>query len=435
MCAVSLVWVGVFMLLASTGMLPDTYAAFASIPLCISGVCLGNHLSIQFRSAQSKLIPKFAAPHLTVAAGLCGMVAVLLVVVATFASHGTAVAAQWEGISRIGLLAFGWSLFLLCFSFGCFHPWAIALAFPSSVFFLSFIKAGSSIWLSVMSSGPVVALVLILNSILTFVLVRRMCRLNDVMIESHFHDLSEPSQSKRRAWSRERGRFFRGWNQTDKELDSIRRPIGGDLRSQVRHFQLGFGLLLKPITLVPILVVTFWVLHFAFLQIGRGSSIPDLVAIIGSTGSLSGALTRVRTNGRMSFQWIMMLPLRREEIVFRYGIALLIHMLKMWFTITIPLYIVAWLSLAGMPHPSPSLWPYMDSLAAQIPLFGVVTLFIWRPQVVGAYLAGAVVMLALMGAPHLNELGLPLLLPVMFLVLGVCTIAWSYRRWLQTDLS
>jgi len=97
-------------------------------------------------------------------------------------------------------------------------------------------------------------------------------------------------------------------------------------------------------------------------------------------------------------------------------------------------YIVAWIPLPGMPHQSPSLWPYLDSLAAQVPLFGIVTLFATRPRHEGAYIAGGIVLLALFGAPELNESGFPLLLPVALFVLGICLITWSYRRLLNWDL-
>src|SRR5215510_11005288 len=110
-----------------------------------------------------------------------------------------------------------------------------------------------------MSSGPTIALVWILNSIFTFVVVRRICRLHSGVNEDHFHDLFDPALSKRRAWSRQHGR---GLNRTDKVLDSIRRPIGDDVRSYVRHFQLGLGIRVNVFILIPVLAATLWLMNF-----------------------------------------------------------------------------------------------------------------------------------------------------------------------------
>jgi hypothetical protein len=359
------------------------------------------------------------------------MIAVLLAVVASVASHGTVVAAEWIGISRIGLAAFGWSFFLLCFSIGCIHPLAIVLALPSLILFLGFIMTGSSVWLSIMSNGPAVSLILLLNLIVTVVLLGRLLQLHRGVIESGFYDSLNPTLYKRRIWSRERKDWSGSLNRGDRVLDSIRRPVGSDLRSQVRHFLLGFGLRVNVMALIPLLAAILWLIHFVSSQYTRGA---DFEKGMGLSFTIMAAVI-VLTSGRKNLQWILLLPAQRKEIVSRYGTAMALRWLHVILTIETAYYIVAWMPFPGVPHHSPSIWPFVDSLTAQLPLFGIATLIAAKPHAMVQYLVAFAVMIALIAAPDLNALGLHLFLPAVFLVLGIGVIAWSYRRWLQTDIS
>lgn len=130
-----------------------------------------------------------------------------------------------------------------------------------------------------------------------------------------------------------------------------------------------------------------------------------------------------------NLQSIFMLPLRREEIVSRYGAALLLVLLKEWLMFAVALFVVDWMPVPGKVHGVPAMMPFLLSLLAQVPAFGVLTLIIGRTRVAVI----ALIIVSMVVVP-LNFAGMQWLLLVVSII-GPALIVFSYRHWCRAEIN
>jgi hypothetical protein len=132
---------------------------------------------------------------------------------------------------------------------------------------------------------------------------------------------------------------------------------------------------------------------------------------------------------RKSLQSIFLLPLDRNKIVSRYGCALFVVLLKNWLSYAFAGMVVAWMPLPGRIHGIPSMNPLINSLTAQLPIFGLFSFAVGRSR-------GPIIGLAALSAAvcGLGTELLPELFPAVAIAGGLLLSWLSYRRWCHAEL-
>ena len=167
------------------------------------------------------------------------------------------------------------------------------------------------------------------------------------------------------------------------------------------------------------LVVAFWV-GSLITRSGKFTIDPTMLVIFPALM----LFTQIEQSGR-NLQSTFLLPLRRDQIVFRYGAALLLLLFEEWLAFAIALVIVDWMPIPGKIGTFPSMAPILISLASQLPMFGIVTLSIGRSRL-------SIVVLVILGGLPLAVAGVQLSV-IAILISGPALIWFSYRHWCRAE--
>jgi hypothetical protein len=377
---------------------PASYLTLIAPAVAIFFALLGEHMKIQFTSLRSKLIPGYALPH--VLAALVTSTAVLLLIplsVALFLLVSPNVS--------IATLAAVWTLSLITFSAGYFFvPQVVYLLLMLTMLNGAFVK-----WAEGMNRSTA-AIVLAADLVLTAALLKRLLSTTEESFEYRGKDTPEKFQ------------LFR-WTTFSKRLDRPR-ALRGDVMSHVRHFAAGMRTSQESLLIsAAVYAVIFWALNL----FTRPSSliIPDAITLT----PLAALMVFIQMDrGAANLPLIFLLPLRREQIVSRYGLALLLVLLEGWLAFAVALILVNWMPVPGKILGFPSLRPFVISLAAQVPIFGLLSLAVGRSRIyVVALLSLSMFFVALASA------GIGWFM-ISILVSGPPLIGFSYRHWCRAEL-
>jgi len=405
-----------------------------------NSILLGIRLKPQFDPFRSRLIPGWSSTHILVAAGQSLLMAVSLAVISLGAGLGGGL---WNGWSVVGMGGILWFEVLACFSIGyLFHP-AIFMGLAIVLPLLGYGRDRIEQLLSILTDGsqPVAPLMLIvLNAAGTMALLRRMLLAHEEMPEFRMN-VFNLAEAQRQQWASDlpvRGFRYRLWAWRNRSLDAIPRRLGGDLRSQIRHFQLGLTAAPGFLPISVILILTFWTVS-GFTSIPFGDSNVFFLTWF----SVSSTFHHLLTSQKHSFQWVFMLPLRRKEIVVRYLGAMFSSYLRGWLAVSMAVFVVRWMPSPGVVHEMPSLLYIIESFSALLPVFGIGSLIVLWPKGVRAKRAAATVLisavlLVLIAGTIARTTGIHDEAPVFAIaafITGIGLNWYSYRSWLQADLS
>lgn len=389
---------------------------------------MGSVLKKQMVSWRSRLLPNFAAAHFIVALGLGAFATLALV--ATAMVLGLSAQAQWMGMSVsavvAGLVVGAWSFALLLFVGLYFlSPTAIVLLFFLAVFFAGPLVA------PIFTHGhypAIVAVLAVLNVAVVLILGRRMIHVDEEMPEYRL-SLVGPRGAQQPIDSSSRT-FKKASMRANAAFDELPEHLGDDFLSQARHFRRGFGdgkgyLLRSTLFWVGILWLLYYSGHFFR---SRG---PEELLFGLAIGSSLGAFL---LNPKGSFRSVLMMPFRREELLKRYGVAVLMQEIRGWLSFALPIYIATWMPFPGTIHALPSMSHYVAPFLIQFPIFGAVTLLLSVQS--SKPVVGLAILLSLVTVAYVDAGNHGLLLITMTSVLiSVGLIAWAYRRWLQFEFN
>lgn len=390
-----------------------SYLILVTPAVAIFCALLGEHMRAQFTSSRSRLVPDYVLPHMIAAVAVIS-IALLLVIPLSLGFYLLV-----PPHVSVAMLAAVWTISLAAFSAGYFFvPSVVFLLLILTVLNGSFIK-----WAQGMDRLTV-AIVLAADLVLMTGLLKRVLSTTEESFEYRGKDT--PGEFQRYMWTRFSKRTWinrLSWRR-EHVLDRPR-PLSGDVMSCVRHFASGMPARQTFMMSAAGYVGVFWVLN---LLAGSSVLIPD--AIMLSVLPAMTAFMQTERGTSATLQSIFLLPLRREQIVSRYGLALLLVLLEAWLAFAVALIFLNWMPVPGKVVEFPSLRPFLISLVDQVPLFGLLGLSIGRSRV---YIIGltslAVFLVALSSAASLQWV------MVAFLISGPALIWLSYRRWCRAELS
>jgi len=168
-----------------------------------------------------------------------------------------------------------------------------------------------------------------------------------------------------------------------------------------------------------IFAVMFWVISFT----GSGKSAIDPTMFVALPAII--LFTQMQQLGK-NLQSTFLLPLRREQIVFRYGAALLLLLLEEWLAFMLALVIADWVPIPGKIGRFVSMTPIFVSLASQLPMFGILTLCIGRSML-------SIVVLLIIAIVPLSLAGVQWSL-IAILISGPALIWFAYRHWCRAEV-
>ena len=407
----------------------DAERGYLALICPVAVICftfLGHHLKVQFASFRLRLIPGYAFAHFAVTFLLSLIVALLLAgTAAVYTRTALTITGDLPHVSIAAILGIAWAMVLVAFSAGYFLRPAVL----GMLVMLLQIGLMSNRGSQIRFGPPAVLMTLLVDSLVTLALVRRIFGIREDRFEYRVKD--ETRESQRYRWSRysDEGWLKRAfWSNGDRVLDRIGRPLPSGFLSQVHHFEAAAGTSQYALAGTTVfLVIVLWAVNFftgapASEAGGPLKFFTLLPAIIVFSGT-----DRVQ---RKNLQSLFMLPIDREQVVSRYGSALFIVLLKNWLCYAAAGLIVAWMPIPGTIQSIPPVAPLLTSLTAQIPLFGLFSLTVGRSR-------GVLIGMILLFIPFLaldSFVGPPLLsLAYMF---GGAGLIWlSYRRWCQAELS
>lgn len=373
---------------------------------------LGEHMKIQSASWRLRLSPGYALTHLA-AACLMTSIFVLSLVLMMLAFLRTPPDVSGP------MLAVGWALALAALSAGYFFV-------PQSVFLLVIATMNGTLvgWVAEIDRSAALV-ILAADLVLTAAVLKRMLSATEESFEYQGKDT--PQKFERHMWTRFSRRSWThrlSWRR-EHVLD---RPhvLTGDVMSHVRHFASGIrtsqqSFLIMTATWAGV----FWALNLFTRQ--SSSIIPD--AIVLTPIPAMAVFMQTERGAAANLQSIFLLPLRREQIVSRYGLALLLVLLEDWLAFAIGLILVSWMPFPGRVLAFPSMGPFLISLVAQLPIFGLLGLGFGRSRI---YMIG-LTSLAVMIVALLSSAGLQWALIAAF-ISGPPVIWYAYRHWCRAEL-
>lgn len=369
----------------------------------------GNSFRERLVSPFARTIPNYLRAHLTVALGLCAVTSIVSAGIGAF-----------RGLPLAAFLLFLWSCALLALMAGYVVP---AVAVNHSLFWV--VATGAAALALVLSKfefndllaermGSAVKLILFLvNASVTIFAVRRMLRLNEEDFGYLRYDPAELTRSQVGEAAR----------RPSPALDSIQGTLPADLRSQLRHLQLGLAAPLsywRMACMIGFLAIALFL--FSFVS-GKPTGISFETSLFMSGGVLAPLLF-----AHQHLQRFFTLPLPRRELVAKGGIALLLVGLRGWCVVAAGLALSDW-----SMHTVESLW---TSLLLQLPIFGIVTLGMSVRKslrkrdivfIVPAILAVGMLAMASAGFPSQVR-------NAVYAIGGSASIALSYYRWCNAEL-
>jgi hypothetical protein len=386
------------------------YLALVTPGVAIFFAVLGEHMKIQFASCRSKLTPDYAMPHL-IAAFVVTSILLLLQFLLSLAFYPLIP----PHVSMATLAAL-WTLSLLTFSAGYFLV-------PQVVYLLLMVTMlNRTLVLWVEGVDRFVAVVVLAGDlVLTAALIHRMLSVTEE--EWEYRGKGSPEEAERNRWTRSSKRTWvsRITRRERHVLDSPR-PVARDAISQIRHFEAGMRTSQALLMTTAIFVVVFWA---GSLFTGSGKFAVDPTMFVAFPAM--AVFTQMRQPVR-NLQSTFLLPLRREQIVFRYGAALLLLLLEEWLTFVVALVIADWVPIPGKIGTFVSMTTILISLASQLPMFGILTLS------VGSRLSIVfLVPLVVVAIVPLSFAGVQWSL-IASLISGPVLIWFSYRRWCRAEV-
>lgn len=383
------------------------YLALVAPGVAIFFALLGEHMKIQFASSRSKLTPDYAPAHL-IAALVVSSILLLLQFLLSLAFYPLVP----PHVSVATLVAL-WTLSLLTFSVGYFFVPQVVYLF----LMVTMMNRDLVSWLEGMDRLATVV-VLAADLLLTAAILHRMLSPSQEKFEYRLR--GTPEEAGRNMWNRSSkrswvGRIISGENRI---LDSPR-PLARDAISQIRHFKASMQSSHALVMTTAIFAVMFWVI--SFMESGKSTVDPRIFVALPTII----VFTQVQQTGR-NLQSTFLLPLRREQIVVRYGAALLLLLLEEWLALVLGLVIADWMPIPGKTGRFVSMTAILMSLASQLPAFGIFTLCIGRSMLsVTVLLIVAIVPLSLAGVQWSL---------IAVLISGPALIWFSYRRWCRAEV-
>ena len=404
---VPILLVSYFLFLMRPGHPVIAYLTLVTPGVAIFFALLGDHMKIQFTAWRSKLTPHYARPHL-IAAFVVTSILLLLQFLLSLAFYPVIP----PHVSMVTLAAL-WTLSLLTFSAGYFFA-------PQAVYLLLMVTMMNGTlarWVEGMDRLAAVV-VLAADLVLTAGLLKRMLSASEERWE--YHAKGSPEEAGRNMWTRFSKRTW--WSRITRRERSVLdrpRPVAHDAISQIRHFEASMRTSQSLLVTTAMLVVAFWV-GSLITRSGKFTIDPTMLVIFPALM----LFTQIEQSGR-NLQSTFLLPLRRDQIVFRYGAALLLLLFEEWLAFAIALVIVDWMPIPGKIGTFPSMAPILISLASQLPMFGIVTLSIGRSRL-------SIVVLVILGGLPLAVAGVQLSV-IAILISGPALIWFSYRHWCRAE--
>jgi hypothetical protein len=370
----------------------------------VSGVT-GNALRVRLSSSRAQTIPDYRGVHIAIALAWCALTLVVSAGISVF-----------RGLPLMPLLLWLWSFGLLALFVGYALP-AFALS-HIRVAFIGVPVAGAAFALS--AFGPInlltarvgwgaQLLLVVVNAAASLLLVRRMSQLNEEAFE---YVRTDPREMTQEIYEKYPG-------SPNASLDSIQGVMPSDLRSRLRHLEMGLfpG---RPSFLKFAVGMTAAFVIIRFFSQRAADPLFAGAAISLPMTSLFVARQNVRR--------YLTLPLSRRELVAKGGGVILLAGLRMWCAVALAV------AISGWSVPSPDL--FLMSLATQLPIFGLLSLVMsvrtpWTKlqllALLPASIALAFLIATVMQAPF----------PIQFVVSligGAATIRFSYYRWCNAEL-
>lgn len=160
------------------------------------------------------------------------------------------------------------------------------------------------------------------------------------------------------------------WKRTFARLDAIRHPMPADFVSQVRLFTL-IRQQVPHLTLGGILLAGLCLWSYMV----RGLPFEASPLMMGASSFMMGVVVAGMIGSHAAdFRLMSRLPLRRREIVARYGAAAVMLAIEVWLTFVAALFVAALLPFGIGLKSFPSLSFLADSLATHFAVFGIVAL-------------------------------------------------------------
>jgi hypothetical protein len=384
------------------------YLALVAPAVAIFFAVLGEHMKIQFASWRSKLTPDYARTHL-IAAFVVTSILLLLQFLLSLAFFPLV-----PPHVSLATLAALWTLSLFTFSVGYFFvPQVVYLFLMVTMFNGTPVR-----WVEGMDRSAAVV-VLAADLVLTAALLRRMLSATEEKFE--YRAKSTPEEAERNMWSRFSKRTWvsRITRGESRILDRPR-PLARDAISQIRHFKASMQSSHALLMTTAIFVAMFWAVS---LITGSGKFAVDPTMFVALPTII--VFTQMQRPGK-NLQSTFLLPLRREQIVFRYGAALLLLLLEEWLAFVLALVIADWMPIPGKIGRFVPITGILISLASQLPMFGIFTLCIGRSMVsIAVLLIIAIVSLSLAGVQWSL---------IAILVSGPALIWFSYHHWCHAEI-
>lgn len=399
-----------FIFTVQSGHAVFAYLAFVAAAVAIFFALLGDQMKMQFTSCRAKLTPAYALPHF-IGAFVVSSTLLLLLLLLSMLFYPPLVPPHLS----IAALTALWTICVLAFSAGYFFR-------PGAVYglFIVVMLNGTLVrWVEEMDRWTAVV-VLVSDLVLTAAMFRRMLSATEEEWEYRGRDKEE---FQRYMWTRFSKRKWMNRITGNREhvLDRPR-PRSGGVISQIRYFAASMRMYQSLLIMTVMLAIAFWV---GRLATGAGKLGMDPMTLVPFPAIM--LFMQLEPVGR-NLQSTFLLPLRREQLVFRYGAAMLLVLLQEWVAFAVAIFIVDWMPFPGKIGAFPALTPFLISLAVQVPMFGILTLMIGRSR-------AAIIVLVFMSTVSvlLSDVGLQWV-PAGSVIGGSALIWFSYRHWCRADI-